>query len=132
MYKGSYYYYLAAGATTGIAGILHLILASNIISRNLNSGMFFILAGMTQLFWILPMVKQWGKFWYYLGIGGTIVLIILYVITRVPNPITAGRAFSINEMGIATIMLEAAYIGITALIILRVKREQINQREEIS
>jgi hypothetical protein len=78
------------------------------------------------------MVKQWGKLWYYLGIGGTLVLIILYVITRVPNPITAGRAFSINETGITTIMLEAAYIGITALIILRVKREQINQREEIS
>jgi hypothetical protein len=46
MYKGSYYY-LAGGATTGIAGILHLILASNVISRNLSSGMFFILAGMT-------------------------------------------------------------------------------------
>ena len=57
---------------------------------------------------------------------------ILYVITRVPNPITAGRALSINEMGIITMMLEAAYIGITALIVLRVKREQINQREEIS
>ena len=131
MYKGSYYY-LAAGATTGIAGILHLILASNVISRSLNSGMFFILAGITQLFWVLPMVKQWGKLWYYVGIGGTIVLMILYVITRVPNPITAGRALSINEMGIITMMLEAAYIGITALIVLRVKREQINQREEIS
>ena len=131
MYKGSYYY-LAAGATTGIAGILHLILASNVISRSPNSGMFFILSGITQLFWVLPMVKQWGKLWYYVGIGGTIVLMILYVITRVPNPITAGRALSINEMGITTIILEAAYIGITALTILRVKREQINQREEIS
>jgi hypothetical protein len=57
MYKGSYSY-LAAGATTGIAGILHLILASNVISRSPNSGMFFILSGITQLFWVLPMVKQ--------------------------------------------------------------------------
>ena len=56
MYKGSYSY-LAAGATTGIAGILHLILASNVISRSPNSGMFFILSGITQLFWVLPMVK---------------------------------------------------------------------------
>jgi hypothetical protein len=46
MYKGSYSY-LAAGATTGIAGILHLIVASNVISRSPNSGMFFILSGIT-------------------------------------------------------------------------------------
>jgi hypothetical protein len=131
MYKG-FYYYLAAGSTTGLAGILHLILSSNVIGRNLNLGTFFVVSGIAQLFWVLPMLKQWGKLWYYVGIGGTIVLMILYIMTRVPNPITGGRALSVNEIGIATTVLEAAYIGITALIISKEKTLQIDQRKEIS
>jgi hypothetical protein len=129
MYKG-FYYYLAAGATAGIAGILHLILAYNVIGRNLNSGIFFVISGIVQLFWVLPMIKQWGKLWYYVGLGGTIVLMILYIMTRVPNPIT-GRALSVNEMGIVTMMLEVAYLGITALIISKEKALRIDRRQEL-
>ena len=47
------------------------------------------------------MVKQWGRKWYVVGIGGTIVLMIVYAMTRVPNPITNGRALSISGIGIA-------------------------------
>jgi hypothetical protein len=42
-------YYYAAVATTAIAGILHLIFASNIIGFNINNGIFFIVAGIAQL-----------------------------------------------------------------------------------
>ena len=80
------------------------------------------------MFWVLPMVKQWGKLWYYVGIGGTVVLMIIYGITRVPNPITTGRALSINEMGIITMILEAAYIGITLLIILSKENRLIEEK----
>jgi hypothetical protein len=60
----SLYYYMAAGATTGIAGILHLVLASNGISRGLSLfTIFFIVAGIAQLFWIIPVVKRWGRKW---------------------------------------------------------------------
>ena len=119
-YRQSYYYYyyfIAAAAATAIAGILPMILAYNVIGRNINSGIFFIVAGLAQLFWVLPMVKRWGRIWYYIGITGTIILMIIYAITRVPNPITGGRALPINDMGVATMVLEAVYIGITALII---------------
>jgi hypothetical protein len=34
-----------------------------------------------------------------MGIGGTIVLMILYVLTRVPNPIINRRALPINGVG---------------------------------
>ena len=34
-----------------------------------------------------------------MAIGGTIVLMILYVLTRVPDPITNGRALTINGVG---------------------------------
>ena len=64
------YYYITAGATTGIAGLLHLVYASNGISRVGVSlfTIFFIIAGIAQLFWVLPMVKQWGRKWYVVGI----------------------------------------------------------------
>src|ERR671918_839317 len=109
--------YYAAAATTAIAGILHLIQASNSLGFNLNTGIFFIVAGIAQLFWVVPMIRRWGMPWYYVGIGGTIVLIILYVITRMPdNPIT-GRGGPISPMAIAIEVFEAAFIGLTVAII---------------
>ena len=93
--------YYAAATTTAIAGILHLIVASNVIQFSINNGIFFIVAGIAQIFWALPMVKRWGRLWYYIGIGGTIILIILWAMTRLPNnPITGERPFPINAMGI--------------------------------
>jgi uncharacterized membrane protein YuzA (DUF378 family) len=50
--------YYAAAATTAIAGILHLVLAPNILEFNLNTGIFFIVAGIAQLFWVVPMIKK--------------------------------------------------------------------------
>ncbi len=109
--------YYAAAATTAIAGILHLIQASNSLGFNLNTGIFFIVAGIAQLFWVVPMIRRWGMPWYYVGVGGTIVLIILYVITRMPdNPIT-GRGGPISPMAIAIEVFQAAFIGLTVAII---------------
>jgi hypothetical protein len=42
--------YYAAAATTAIAGILHLIQASNVLGFSLNFFVFFIVAGIAQLF----------------------------------------------------------------------------------
>jgi hypothetical protein len=91
----NYYYY--AAAATAIAGILHIVLSANGIGRGSLSSIFFLIAGIAQLFWALPMARRWGKIWYYIGIGGTIVLIILYFVTRFPTPITEGRALRINS-----------------------------------
>jgi hypothetical protein len=115
-------YYVAA-ATIAIAGILHLILASTIIGRNINSGIFFIVAGLAQLFWTVPMIKKWGRIWYYIGIAGTAILIILWIITRVPNPITGGRGLPINEMGLAVEVFQIAYIVLTAIIIAKKQKK---------
>jgi membrane protein CcdC involved in cytochrome C biogenesis len=54
--------FYAAAATTAIAGILHLIFASNVIGSNTLSGMFFIVAGIAQIFWALPTIRRWGKY----------------------------------------------------------------------
>jgi hypothetical protein len=116
-YMLHYYYYIAAAATTAIAGILHIMLVPNIIGRNLNSGIFFIIAGIAQIFWIIPMLMRCGRAWYYIGIVGTIILIIIWVITRMPgNPIT-GRGGPISEMAIAVEIFQVAYVIITGIII---------------
>ena len=119
--------YYGAASTTVIAGILHLIVASDVIQFSINNGIFFIVAGIAQIFWALPMVKRWGRLWYYIGIGGTIILIILWIMTRLPNnPITGERPFPINAMGITIEILQIAYIILTAMII--VKERSSNKR----
>jgi hypothetical protein len=123
----------AAAATTAIAGILHLILLSPpyVLGTNISGETFFIVAGIAQIFWALPMIKRWGKIWYYIGIAGTVVLIILWATTRVPNPITAGKAFPIEEMGITIVAFQAAFIIITVLIIVKERAVHTSQREEL-
>jgi len=118
MHRGIVY---ASAATTAIAGILHLTLAAATMGPSINTGIFFLVSGIAQIFWILPMIRRWGRLWYYTGIVGTSALIILYVITRVPNPITE-RAIPINEIGIATELLQAAFIGLTIIIIISTRR----------
>ena len=111
--------YYAAAATTAIAGILHLSLVPDIIGRNLNSGVFFLISGVAQIFWVIPMLKRWGRIWYYIGIAGTIILIIMWAMTRIPgNPIT-GRGGPISEMAIAIEVFQIAYVVLTAIIIVK-------------
>jgi hypothetical protein len=119
--------YYASAATIAIAGILHLITASNVLGFSLNFFMFFIIAGIAQLFWVVPIIRRWGLPWYYVGIGGTIVLIILFAITRMPgNPIT-GRGGPISPMALAIEVLQVAFIGLTAAIIIyESKRKQLS------
>jgi len=116
--------YYAAAATTALAGILHLIIASNVLGFAPPIGIFFIIAGIAQLFWVVPIIRRWGRIWYYVGIGGTIVLIILFVITRLPNNPIFGRAAPIDPMGIAIEGLEAAFIGLSIVIIVYEKKRR--------
>jgi hypothetical protein len=90
-------------------------------------GIFFIVSGIAQLFWVVPIIRRWGRPWYYVGIGGTIVLIILFAITRMPgNPIT-GRGGPISPMALAIEVLQAAFIGLTiAIIVYESKRKQLS------
>jgi uncharacterized membrane protein YuzA (DUF378 family) len=122
--------YYAAAATTAIAGILHLTLVPNIMGRNPNSGIFFIISGIAQIFWVIPMLKRWGKTWYYIGIAGTIILIIIWAITRMPgNPIT-GRGGPIGEMAIVIEIFQIAYIIITSIIIVKERRGHIRSESK--
>ena len=109
--------FLCCSATIAIAGILHLMLVPNVIRFSTPIGIFFLVVGIAQLFWTIPTMRRWSRNWHYIGIAGTIVLIILFFITRVPNPITGGRALPIIPIGIATEVFEFIYVGIIAFIL---------------
>ncbi len=70
----------------------------------------FLVGGIAQMFWIIPTVKNWGKVWDYIGIVGTIVFVLIWVITRIPgNPIT-GRGGMVGDMSIAIEVFQIAFI----------------------
>lgn len=121
-------YYSAAGATV-IAGILHLILAPNMLNFNPSSAILFLVGGAAQLFWVVPMIRRWGRVWYGIGIGGTLVLIAIWMITRIDgNPIT-GRGGMINEMGIAVETMQWAFVGLTAaILVMELRMKRIDKR----
>ena len=75
------------------------------------------------------MVRRWGRVWYGVGIGGTVVLIAIWIITRMPgNPIT-GRGSVVDEMGVAVETLQWAFVGwTTAILVMGVRMKRINKR----
>jgi hypothetical protein len=56
---------------------------------------------------------------------------IIYAMTRVPNPIANGRGLSISGIGIATEIFQAAFIIITGLIIAKERTLHASQRQEL-
>jgi uncharacterized membrane protein HdeD (DUF308 family) len=119
----------AAAACTLIAGILHLSLASNVIVNNLPVGVFFLVAGIAQIFWTLPTLRTWGRAaWTYVGIGGTIILIIVWAITRFPDNPIIGRDLPVNSMGIAIEVFQIAFIVLCSPIIATGPGKGVNKK----
>ena len=108
--------YAAAGSTL-IAGILHLSLVANAIERNFNTGILFLIGGLAQVFWVLPTIRGWNKVWYYVGIGGTLTLILIWAITRFPGNPVNGRGGSIGETAIAIEVFQVAFIVLSIIIL---------------
>ncbi|MEO9319697.1 MAG: hypothetical protein ABI361_03390 [Nitrososphaera sp.] len=82
---------------------------------------FFIVAGVLQIFWGVPMARRWGRPWYFAGIAGTAALIALWIVTRIPeNPITGRGAPA--SFGIYDEIFQVAYIAITAGILIYTSR----------
>ncbi len=84
---------------------------------------FFIISGLAQLFWVLPMVKRWGRIWYIIGIAGTAVLVGLtgyVVIDTVRNPQLAPPG--IIELAVAIEIFQISYVIITVTIIIIARR----------
>ncbi|MEM4321379.1 MAG: hypothetical protein QW593_03115 [Candidatus Nitrosocaldus sp.] len=127
---GKITYYASAG-TIGVAGIIHLVMVPMAWERFLPIAILFLAAGVAQLFWIIPSIKRWSSYWFYIGIGGNAVLIVLWTITRFPNPVTE-RALPINEFGIVTQIMQGVYIGLTSYILNIARKERLKTERKVN
>ncbi|WP_148685796.1 hypothetical protein [Candidatus Nitrosocosmicus hydrocola] len=110
--------YLGAAVCTGIAGILHLMFVPSSIMAGIQYTMLFLISGLAQLFWVLPMIRRWGRIWNIIGLAGTAVLVGLtgyVVIESVRNPQLTPPG--VLEMAIAIEILQIVFVIITAIII---------------
>jgi uncharacterized membrane protein YvlD (DUF360 family) len=121
-------FYIAA-ATTMIAGILHLMMIGPLL-KPLNFPMellpytdgLFLISGIAQIFWAIPMALNWNTRWFYAGLIGTIALTSLIALTRIPNEITGIALQDNNPMALFTEVMQATFILTTLTIILNKKR----------
>ena len=104
--------FYAAAAPTFIAGALHLAIVPMFFTQmSIDITIFFIVSGLTQIFWVIPVIKRWSKPWYYVGIGGTVILITMYLIA-VP-----GSGYPVNQLDIAIELFQIAFIILCSIII---------------
>jgi uncharacterized membrane protein YvlD (DUF360 family) len=130
-------FYLAA-ATTMIAGVLHLAMIGPSL-KPINFPMellpytdgLFLISGIAQIFWALPMALRWNRRWFYTGLIGSIVLTSLIALTRIPNEITGVALQDKNPMALLTEVMQTIYIVTTLTIILNNKRIMFGEREVI-
>jgi hypothetical protein len=110
--------YQGAAACTGLAGILHLMLVPRSITAGIQYTTLFLISGLAQIFWVLPMVRRWGRIWNIIGIAGTAVLVSLtgyVVIESVSNPQLTPPG--VTELAVAIEIFQISYVIITAIII---------------
>jgi len=117
--------FYGAAATTAIAGIIHIVLG--IPSNNLNSQILFVVGGTVQIFWVVPMIRKWGTVWYGTGLGGTIVFIAIWVITRIPDNFITGRDGKVSDNGILTEVFQIAFVAIVIAILVLEKKSIIKE-----
>lgn len=122
------YLFYAASATTAIAGIIHIVLG--IPSNNLNNQILFIVGGAAQIFWIVPLVRKWGTVWYGVGLGGTIMFIVIWVITRIPDNFITGRSGRISDNGIITEIFQISFVIIIIIILILEKKSRISNKNK--
>ena len=110
--------FYAAAASTFIAGVLHLAIVPMFFTQmSIDITIFFIVSGLTQIFWVIPVIKRWIKPWYYVGIGGTVILVIMYLIA-VP-----GSGYPVSQLDIAIELFQIAFIILCSIIIAKNRAE---------
>ena len=132
-FRNYQYLFIAAAVATAIAGIVHLYmpLSHPRMLGNLPVATFFLGSGIAQIFWILPMIKRWGRIWYYIGIAGNLGFIILYVVTRFPGNPVNGRGGDVDAVDMLCELAQVAYIAITAVILAKERSVKLVDKEQL-
>ena len=106
--------FYAAAASTFIAGALHLAIVPIFFTQMpINVTVFFIISGLAQVSWVIPVLKRWSKPWYYVGICGTAILIILWVIA-VPHS-------KVSELEVVIELFQFVFIILCSIIIAKTR-----------
>jgi hypothetical protein len=128
-----HYYFVAAAIATAIAGIVHLYmpLSHPRMLGNIPTATFFLGSGIAQLFWVIPMIRRWGRIWYYIGIAGNLAFIILYVVTRFPGNPVNGRGGDVDAVDMTCELAQVAYIAITAVILAKQRSIKVAEKEQL-
>jgi uncharacterized membrane protein YuzA (DUF378 family) len=54
--------FYAAAASTLIAGVLHLAIVPMFFTQmSVDTTIFFVVSGLAQIFWVIPVIKRWSK-----------------------------------------------------------------------
>jgi hypothetical protein len=83
-----------------------------------NTSTFFIITGLAQIFWVLPIIRRWGRLWYIVGIAGSIALIFSWNITNAPLPVK-GVAAPYDDISIIIETLQVVFIAAMMSIVIR-------------
>jgi uncharacterized membrane protein YuzA (DUF378 family) len=104
----------AAAACMFIAGLLHLAIVPMFFAQmSIDVTIFFVVSGLAQLFWVVPTIKKWSKPWFYVGIGGTVILIIMYFVA-VP-----GSGYPISPLDLAIEASQIIFVILCTIIIFK-------------
>jgi uncharacterized membrane protein YuzA (DUF378 family) len=118
--------FYAAAASTLIVGVLHLAIVPMYFTQmSIDTTIFFTVSGLAQIFWVIPIIKRWSKLWYYVGIGGTAILIIMYFIA-VP-----GSGYPVNQLDITIELFQIAFIILCSIIIVKDRTSSKLQKRNI-
>ena len=118
---------IGAVAATAIGGILHVLMAPRSLNREFEEGIFFLISGILQIFWILPIIRNWHKVWYFVGIGGTAVLFALWLGERLPRLLDGGGI----RLSANTLAIEGFQIAFIVLCVILLKRKSSESRKNI-
>ena len=109
----------AAIASTTIAGILHILMVPRSMENEVLEGIFFLISGILQIFWILPILKDWNRIWYYIGIAGSGVLFALWLTERIPR-MASGGGIRLSGNTLAIEVFQIAFI-VLCFVLVRMK-----------
>jgi protocatechuate 3,4-dioxygenase beta subunit len=136
---------IIAASATIIVGVLHLSMVQRSFSREPLQGILFLVGGILQVFWAIPVIKQWGKVWQIIGIVGTAVFVLLWVFDRLhilPSvgmpptgmppgggpPGNTGGGFMIGGQALPVEISQLVFIGF-AIVLLAYKRTNWSERK---
>ena len=123
-------YLIAVLAIT--TGIIHLLLLEEHLEESVLFGIFFVVSGAALIGYSIVAMFTSRRVVYYVGIGGTVILIGLYLFTRlVFVPFSPdGGVESISGLDILTKVIEAALLG-TLVYALSAQRKKLETTSSI-